>query len=365
MLPDRSNYEIWFIDWIDGRLTDQQEEELRDFLERNPDLREELTALSSVTLKAQNIIFSGKENLLRKPADLNPSQFDYLCIANLENDLASEGVRDLEEAIAGDPSRKMEYDRIHRLRLTPPDIRFKYKSRLKRITPFQKAVRYSIIGLSAAATIAVFMISYTPQRSELPLNGSLTATTETIADTPEVPPADTDASTGNVQEVVSTSPAISETAIETAYIAKAAMLFDANETNELTHEEPVEISRVTLDPVPLDLTVVIERNYFKNTSLIAYNPEIKGPFSDDGRSNMNRFLARMFHEKIMRDTTAGDRPVRAYDIAGAGIAGFNKLFGAELALQKNTDPDGKVTSVYFSSRLLKFNAPVRKTETYQ
>ncbi|HSL86673.1 MAG TPA: hypothetical protein VK861_07035, partial [Bacteroidales bacterium] len=98
---------------------------------------------------------------------------------------------------------------------------------------------------------------------------------------------------------------------------------------------------------------------------IAYTPEIRVQFADDGRSNVNRFFARVFHEKIMRDTTAGEKPVRAYDIAEAGIAGLNKLFGTEMALQRNTGKNGEVTSVYFSSRLLKFNAPVRKTETYQ
>ena len=364
MLPDRSNYEILFIDWMDGRLTDQQVAELRDFLESNPDLRDELTALSSVTLRAQNISFSGKDDLFRKPADLSPTQFEYLCIADLENDLTPDGTRDLEEAIAGDPVRKMEYDRIHRLKLTPPDIRFKYKSHLKRITPFQKAVRFAFIGLSAAAAIVLFMIFYTPQRSELPLNGSLTAKTETIADTPEVP-AETAVSTENSQEIVTAPPVISETAIEVSVIAQVAILADSTETDELTREEPEEISRATLAPVPLALTVVIEKNDLVNTNLIAYTPEIRVQFADDGRSNVNRFFARVFHEKIMRDTTAGEKPVRAYDIAEAGIAGLNKLFGTEMALQRNTGKNGEVTSVYFSSRLLKFNAPVRKTETYQ
>lgn len=364
MLPDRSNYEIWLIDWMDGRLTDQQEAELRDFLERNPDLQDELSALSSVTLRAQNISFSRKDDLVRKPSDLTPMQFEYLCIADLENDLTPEGVRDLEEAIAGDPARKMEYDRIHRLRLTPSDIRFKYKSRLKRITPFQKAVRYSFTGLSAAAAIALFIIFYTPRGSELPLNGSLTATTETITGTHEVP-IETEVLTENSREDAITSPIISETAIELPVIAEVAILVDGNEINELTRDEPEEISRVSLAPVPMALTVAIKKNDLVNTNLIAFTPEIRVSFSDDGRSNVNRFLAKIFHEKIMRDTTDGERPVKAYDIAEAGILGLNKLFGTELALQKNSDPNGKVTSVYFSSRLLKFNAPVRKTETYQ
>ena len=39
MKIDRSNYEIWIIDWLDGSLSDSQAEELKLFLNENPDIR--------------------------------------------------------------------------------------------------------------------------------------------------------------------------------------------------------------------------------------------------------------------------------------------------------------------------------------
>jgi len=80
----------------------------------------------------------------------------------------------------------------------------------------------------------------------------------------------------------------------------------------------------------------------------------------DNRSNVELFLARLFHERIMKDKNAGTRPVESFEIAQAGITGLNKLFGWEIALQKNTDENGDTRSYNFSSRLLKFNAPVKK-----
>jgi len=364
MLPDRSNYEIWFIDWLDGKLSEEQEEQLCDFLSLNPDLHEELRTISPVSLKPQNEFFARKSDLIRKPSDLTLSQFDYLCIADLENDLSPDGVRELEEAMANDPARKQEYSLIHRLKLVPPEISYKYKNRLRRITPFQKVIRFSFIGISAAAAITLFLVLYTPQRPELQTNSSLMVTAETMPGESEPVPENR-----SPQEILPLK--VTEAPSPTEPDTKVASLYEGSDTaetmqvSELNTSEPDVIFRTSLAKVPLPFSAVIEKREIINNNLIAFTPDIMVPLFDDGRSNVNRFLARVFHEKIMRDTTAGDRPVRAYDIAEAGINGFNKLFRAELALTRNTDENGEVKSVYFSSRLLKFNAPVRKADTFQ
>ena len=48
MKIDNSNYEVWFIDWLDGNLSDQQGEELMLFLEMNPSRKEEFDELTSL-----------------------------------------------------------------------------------------------------------------------------------------------------------------------------------------------------------------------------------------------------------------------------------------------------------------------------
>jgi len=97
-------------------------------------------------------------------------------------------------------------------------------------------------------------------------------------------------------------------------------------------------------------------------SLIDFNPGYLPPLVGDNRSNVDRFLARIFHEKIMKDTIMPVRPVERYDLAHAGINGLNKLLGWEMALGKNLDGNGEVRSYYFSSKLLKFKAPAKKQD---
>jgi hypothetical protein len=48
----RNNYEIWFVDYLDGKLGNEQLDTLLDFLEQNPDLKQELLGVSDFRLEA-------------------------------------------------------------------------------------------------------------------------------------------------------------------------------------------------------------------------------------------------------------------------------------------------------------------------
>jgi hypothetical protein len=98
-------------------------------------------------------------------------------------------------------------------------------------------------------------------------------------------------------------------------------------------------------------------------NLIAYNPEIITPAVDIERSSVGKFLSRTYRNLILNEEAATDLPIKGYEIAEGGINGLNKLFGWEMALQKTNDENGDLQSLYFSSKMLKFNAPVKKSET--
>ena len=106
MQIDRSNYEIWFIDWLDGNLNSLQVEQLKLFLDQNQDLREEFNDLTTVNLVSSAISFRHKEHLKKSPSDISPSQFEYLCAAYLENDLTESQKAELQEIINTYPDKK-------------------------------------------------------------------------------------------------------------------------------------------------------------------------------------------------------------------------------------------------------------------
>ncbi|MBW6500483.1 MAG: hypothetical protein K0B05_03735 [Bacteroidales bacterium] len=357
MKPDRSNYEIWFIDWLDGKLDESQVQQLQEFLDGNPDLMEEFKVLAPVHLKPPDGSFVSKESLKKRPGDLTDSQFEYLCIASLENDLSPAQAGELHEAMADDPAKSQIYNLVNKIKLVPAETRYLHKSKLKRVGVYAKVFRISLALSGAAAAVALFLTLFTPDpagmhQPELPVAIIMIppAITGPQADEPE---------DAIIAEAQADEPA--ESIIRETPAAVSHYYATSDSVKNYVPDFPV----MNLSPAPVPGKVFIAGIYEARSSLVEYEPGLVVPLFPDERSNVNRFFARLFHEKIMRDSTAGDRPVKGYEIAEAGIAGLNKLLGTGIALQRNTDENGEVRSVYFSSGLLKFNAPVKKTGTLQ
>jgi hypothetical protein len=118
---------------------------------------------------------------------------------------------------------------------------------------------------------------------------------------------------------------------------------------------------IILYKIPVSDVIVLNGEPIRNT-LIASSSIIPVPEYDDGRSRFGKFIAKTFREKILKEKSPKDSPLKVYEIAEAGVTGLNKLLGWEMALDERKDANGELKSVYFSSKILKFNAPVKKTE---
>lgn len=362
MKPDRSNYEIWFTDWLDGNLSEQEIGELKLFLSENPDLEEELNGLSVVSLNPPDLMFSGKKGLEKSPERLSESQFEHLCIASLENDLTPAQKTELDDIISSDEARRKSFELIQKLKLMPMAGSFARKNSVKKLTTGQKILRLSVIGLSAAATIAlvVSIFRFLPQNHK---NGTQTIVQYIIPDSVTIEARQ--AIVSREEKPVNDRRNINPTAIKSVTLISSGA--EIAETAETAFQETTDSAYFFRRVESLTgLKVAVPSDIFTaylpvNDVIRTYDPGYIPPLMDN-RSNVELFLARLFHERIMKDPNAGTRPVKSFDIAQAGITGLNNLFGWEIALQKNTDDNGDTRSYNFSSRLLKFNAPVKKPE---
>jgi hypothetical protein len=360
MKPDRSNYEIWLTDLLDGNLSEKQVEELKVFLKENPDLNEELNGITQITLNPPDFTFNGKKDLVKSPESLSEEQFEYLCIASLENDLTPGQKAEVNEIIGRDEMKRKSFDRIQKLKLKPLPASFAGKSSVKKLTTGQKIFRLSVIGLSAAATIAIIIsiFLFTPDNNKR--KTTQTAQNLTV-DTLIIEPrqaivykeAEVKVNSKSINPAIKNS--IREISVSVASVPLSELIDQETDSAFLfQREESLGMLKVAI-PDNIITAFRPEAN-----AIMAFDPGYIPPLIDS-RSNVQIFLARIFHEKIMKDTRSGTRPVESYEIAQAGIKGLNKLFGWEIALHKNTDENGDIRSYNFSSRLLKFNAPVKKS----
>jgi hypothetical protein len=363
MKIDRSNYEILFTDWLDGNLNDLQVEQLRVFLGENPDLKEEFDELNTIILKPPVKSFKHKDNLKKSTADLSGSQFEYLCVAYLENDLSAEQQAELRESINNDHNKKRTFELIQKTRLAPANLRYKHKNQLIRRTAGQRVIRWSITGLSAAATIALIIMTY------LIIPRNLSDKTNNTAQNIGIDSSLLKPSIDKVPDKIITDnkPDLTKQKRKNmvAEVQKKKLVQPQFDSPVLINNDSLLRSIVNREigftkiPVyaEIDLKVVSVNN-----TLIASNSTFTISPYDDERSKLSRFIAKAFREKILKENTSQDSPLKGYEIAEAGVTGLNKLLGWEMALDKNNDENGELRSVYFSSKILKFNGPVKKTK---
>jgi hypothetical protein len=366
MQINRSNYEIWLIDWLDGNLTDLQADQLQHFLDENPDLKKEYHELVTLRLSPSDKPFPLKNHLKKTTADLSESQLEYLSVAYLENDLSARQKKELKESIEIDPERQMSFDLMQKTKLFPVSLLYKNKKHLLRRTVVQNVIRLSLLGLSAAAIITLVAISYVSKPKVLQVKSEKTAQIN-VADSTIKKPAFERISNGiNPERKIvpnrkyrNNLPAISQKA------ASSLSKTDINQQalNDLL-QKSTTLPRALINPISFSPEINLKVEPVRKT-LVTFNFTITAPEYDDGRSRLGKFIARTFREKILKEKTAKDNPLKIYEIAEAGVAGLDKLLGWQMALDEKKDSNGELKSVYFSSKILKFNAPIKNSEPFQ
>lgn len=148
MKINRNNFESYFIDYLDQKLTFTESRELYAFLLLNDDLREQLDDLEEIKLKAIPVEYPHKSILKKDELQECP---DYYAIAMAENALTQSDVIFL--------NKHTEYQELtsvyKKLKLkTNPNIRFSKKSHLYRPVKAARLIRFSLIG---AAIVCLFL----------------------------------------------------------------------------------------------------------------------------------------------------------------------------------------------------------------
>jgi anti-sigma factor RsiW len=147
-----SNYEIYFLDYIDGQLDDESVRQLHAFLDQHPALKQELLQLSSeAVLPPIALQMPGKDSLKRDA--LGCTALDYRMIALLENDLSQEDRSAFLKEVDANPRMQQQLKQWQQTVITPNnDIVFKHKAQLKRpaakVFLLRRVLQYGAVAAS-------------------------------------------------------------------------------------------------------------------------------------------------------------------------------------------------------------------------
>jgi len=156
-----NNYEIYFIDYFDGNLSEEVVAELMLFLERNPELKEEFESFDNIKLEQEEILYPAKSSITKAEifnfGSITEDNYEDRFIANFEDDLNSDNKNDLEGFLKLNPSLAGEFEIHRKLKLPVEEIVFKNKNQLYRKT---RIVAWNFRTMATAASIALLLSVY-------------------------------------------------------------------------------------------------------------------------------------------------------------------------------------------------------------
>lgn len=147
-----NNYPKYWIDFLDGKLSHDLENELFDFLEKHPGISSELCDPDFPVIVPNNTISYDYKNEL-----ISENIISHLLISKLENTLDADHAKLLEDKISQDKNFSEEFD-LYSKTVIKPNLKIKYplKNELKKGSVF---VKYEKLFYAFAATISIIFIT--------------------------------------------------------------------------------------------------------------------------------------------------------------------------------------------------------------
>ncbi len=158
MKINKTNYELWFIDYLDGKLDSDAGKELDAFLKANPDLANELNSFEEIRLEPAEVNFVDRNKLEKTEADvMGIDASDYLLIKQMEEGLSKAEEITLSDSVKQDGSLIRREREFQKTNLLSDHIVFPAKSSLLRKNFKPVYVLLSKAGFAAAVLGLIFI----------------------------------------------------------------------------------------------------------------------------------------------------------------------------------------------------------------
>lgn len=341
MMINRTNYESFFLDYLENRLEENVVDEFLEFLKQNPDLKVELNQFEGVQLPLEEIVFSGKRNLY-KSDEADAVFSERKLIAFMEGDLGSKEHESIKTGIAGCAELQKEYNLFCKSRLvTDHNIKYPEKRKLYRNHPVFKLTHWMA---GAAAVLFIFwgVHALFQNREEvmLPVSGKIIPS---VKSTPQ-----------RIEHIAETRNP------ETLGKPKAVTKIKPLIINQQTNPDPIntiKVSSVTyqrdsIAPEKLKPVETILEPGVTGNQLVA-SSTIKSEKLDDrkGIAAVEKYLAGCVKKAGDESRLSVNRIIRT----GLNVA--TELSGNRIGYQVK---EGKISSIEVETKLMAFTIPLQK-----
>ena len=340
MKINRDNYEIWFLDYLEGGLNEKGKEEVRLFLKNNPDLASELDAFMPTLSKDTTISYPDKGRL-KKALYEDPACFENTAIAAMEGDLSNEERILFEKWLAKNSAQQELANRLKSCKLQP-DLRISFPGRDK-LKKKKVVLNYWIQTASVAAILLLALIFFYPGKKSDVQVASLPAKTVVP---PQAPPSEKIATVSEPSKLkpLETTSRQKPTQMRPRLIASKHEVQDtvSGENQQLASSETLRPKCCTVNSTALQIGLM--------------SPKVTAPvYTATNEMALSDFL----EDKLLalKAEDPGEFITRK-EVTTAGLRLFSRLPGKRLTGKKGAD--GRLKSISFNSQLLAFSIPVNR-----
>jgi hypothetical protein len=150
---DRSNYEEYFLFYLDGELSNEDRVHVEKFAALYPDLQQELTLLLSTQLENETFSFDHKEELYA--GNIKLQMVDESLLLYIDNELTGKEKTVLVSRIEKDALLKKQYHQLQSAKLNTGDI-IKFPDK-KKLFHHEKRRAVSSMWFRVAAAVAILL----------------------------------------------------------------------------------------------------------------------------------------------------------------------------------------------------------------
>jgi hypothetical protein len=335
MTINKSNFEAYLLDYLEGNLDPLLTADLMAFLAENPEYENFMPDNARLFAPADTITFEEK-TLLKKdysnvPA-ITPENFDEFCIAACEGLLTPAGTDRLTAFIGDDPVRIKELVAYKKIKLQPDlSVRFSHKDALKKAAgrTFQLHRLYTMMAVAASIALVVWLAIKIPGGAHQQFAAPVTVINNENEGKPLTPVA----LSGNRE---STPALVSQNIIpprpvnKITYSGAAEQPPPVRETLMLSAIDP--LSGASVKPV----------NTLQPLSFVVQKMNSGHPLTEEANATKT---AGVVSKNLLHTLLA---KVDFWKTAKTAIQGFNYLTESQLSIDKTTDENGKISGLLLS-----------------
>jgi|GEM_PF-3840584 len=359
---NRNNYELFFIDYWDGKLTTIQTAELIVFLEQNYDLKEEFESVENFKILPNKKITFDKKQLLKKTSvesvyPIDEFNYEEFFIAEHEGDLNDTESNAVREFIKRNPTLEKHYLLFSKLKLqSNPLIVFENKAQLKKQIPIVRLIpRYVYYSASIAASLLVVVMIYFFINNKN-YKAEKYYSNRTIKQ--QIVPRQKHSVQNNKRD--------------------NQPIYQRNNFPSKTISTPIKIEKSYPENFAMPKSISLKNNSeIESIEKISHTEDFALKTSNNNsdiilaNSNANtknaefltpkKFLFKKLHyaKGDKNNNPEDNNHFNAWDIAQLGIAGFNKITNNDIKLDVNKDANNKNSSVVFATTNFEFSKKIK------